>query len=372
MGTSAGQRQDPDAWPRLARGQRGFTFFRQQLRRGNSSGEVSPSSGNGPGAGGGGGREPWSEGAGTVPPVGGPEPRESGGVACTTPPLGHRMRDTPCVWSCGRWAEAPGQTWTRHTQMGKVRNTEWGPCECPVSTWGVEPRTPRQGLAPLSPPPSAGPPPDHSPGTGISALRPGPPLVTSRPGKAKPACHSHPGGMKPAGGASDPSNILHPVFLLCFSLNRRLWACAHFRLAPGSTLFILRTKLPSDVPLLTTGKGQAWHWASLLLLLLLGAWDSLCRCWTPAAPGGWEGGRAGGRRQPGPHSCRGLEPPRGPALRLRSELLRWPEGWPRTNVIVPFWSKHSVVPGHCLMRHCSCDHPLGVSWHRWRIGLASR
>lgn len=37
--------------------------------------------------------------------------------------------------------------------------------------------------------------------------------------------------------------------------------------------------------LLTTGKGQAWHWASLLRLLLLGAWGSLCRCWTPAALG---------------------------------------------------------------------------------------
>lgn len=66
--------------------------------------------------------------------------------------------------------------------------------------------------------------------------------------------------------------------------------------------------------LLTTGKGQAWHWASLLRLLLLGAWGSLCGCWTPAAPGAGREGSGSLARAPAGGWSRSV----GPAVRFAS------------------------------------------------------
>lgn len=81
----------------------------------------------------------------------------------------------------------------------------------------------------------------------------------------------------------------------------------------------------------------------LLHLLLLGrplsdAWPDL------VALGGWEEGRP----QPSPCSCWWLELPHGPSCQTQKFSFRGQKNGQRhradTNVIVPFWSKQSIVP----------------------------
>ena len=67
--------------------------------------------------------------------------------------------------------------------------------------------------------------------------------------------------------------------------------------------------------LLTTGKGQAWHWASLPRFPWLGAWGSLCQMPDPSSTGGLAGGA---QLQPSPCSRGDGSCPTGPAVRPRS------------------------------------------------------
>ena len=56
-------------------------------------------------------------------------------------------------------------------------------------------------------------------------------------------------------------------------------------------LFLLRTELPSDGRPADNRRRAGVRWASLLRLLLLGAWGSLCRMLDPGSTSGL-GGRA--------------------------------------------------------------------------------
>lgn len=185
------------------------------------------------------------------------------------------------------------------------------------------------------------------------------------PGKVKP-----PRGMKPVECANYPSNIPHSIF---FFLNCCPWAscpCARFRLALGFTLFLPRTKLSSDGPPASAGRGRVWRWLPPPPPLAGGMGWPLSDAWPElVALGGWEGG------QPTVQSMFLLVAgaAHGPGCQTQKFSFRGQQSRQmcRTdaNVIVPFWSKQSIFPRQegDLGRHSLRDTPLGFSWHRWSI-----
>lgn len=85
------------------------------------------------------------------------------------------------------------------------------------------------------------------------------------------------------------------------------------------------------VLLLTTGKGQAWHWASLLHLLLPGAWD-LCQMPDPgSSEGGMQGGCLGGRAAAAWSMFLLVAEAAAWAQLSDPVLLQWPKGWAKAS-----------------------------------------